>query len=146
MPVSFRWVLTLLLAAPLFLTACDSGGDDDDDTPPPSTAPTFAIASAPVTLADGSAGLQFAATASANVVLTEVVITNPVGQTERFNAGGNTFLSGAPIALQADDVGYTRISGNWSFRFIGSTTAPATPTPFTVTTPLSVGARPAPGL
>lgn len=143
MTASSRWALPLVLLTSLSFAACDSGSSTPDPTPTPTptvTAPTFAIASVPVMLADGSAGLQFAATPSASVTLSEVVITNPVGGVERFNAQNANVLSGSPFALQDDNVGYNRVSGTWTFRFVGARSPAVTNGNFDVTTTLPVSA------
>lgn len=134
--LSFLFALTLLLGA----SACDSSDPDPDPDPPAPAAPTFSIASIPVTLGDGSAGLQFAATPNASVTLVEVVITNPIGQTERFNAQNVVVLQNQSTPLQDPNIGYTRISGNWTFRFVGARTPTVTGGNFDVTTSLTVGA------
>ena len=137
--------LSRALYAILFLSfiavGCDSGGsgEDDDNPPPASVAPSFSIASIVVELADGSQGLQFAATPNADVELTRVNIRNPLGQTDVFNANNNVFLSGVSIALQDPGVGYFRVSGDWSFQFIGRRAA-GDQSSFDVTVPLSVSA------
>lgn len=138
--LSLLFALTLVLG----VTACDSSDPDPDPDPPAPAAPTFSIASIPVTLGDGSAGLQFAATPNASVTLVEVVITNPIGQTERFNAQNVVVLQNQSTPLQDPNIGYTRISGNWTFRFVGARTPTVTGGNFDVTTSLSVGAA-APG-
>lgn len=125
--------MPLLFAA----SACDSSEPEPDPTP---VAPTFAIASVPVTLGDGTPGLQFFATPSASVTLTEVVITNPVGQSVRFNAQNVVSLQGQPAALQDPGIGYIRVSGNWTFQFIGARSPAVADGNFNVTTSLSVGA------
>ena len=133
-------LLAFALLAPLTFSACDSGGDE---TPPPvvgPSAPTFSIASRPATFDDGRAGLEFFATPSASVTLTEVVITNPVGQSERFNANNNAVLSGAATPLQVDGFAYFRVSGNWTFRFVGARSPAVTDGAFDVTQTLAVGA------
>ena len=104
------------------------------------TAPSFSIASIPVTLDDGRAGLQFAATPSASVTLSEVVITNPVGGVQRFNAQNANVLSGTPVELQDDGTAYVRISGTWTFRFVGARSPAVTNGNFDATASLPVSA------
>ena len=141
MPQFLTRALYAVLLLSFVAVGCDSGGDDnDDDNPPPTTvAPTFSLASVVVTLADGSQGLQFAATPNADVELTRVNIRNPLGQSEVFNANNNVFLSGQSIALQDPGIGYVRVSGDWSFQFIGRRAA-GDQSSFDVTVPLSVSA------
>ncbi len=67
------------------------------------------------------------------------MITNPRNQSETFNANDNVFLSNTRIQLQNSDEAYTRVSGNWSFRFSGETRDVAG-TRFDVTETLAVGA------
>lgn len=139
-----RLPLFLLATVALLLAACDSSEPAPPPPPPPPpptvTPPTFSIASIPVTLADGSAGLQFAATPSVSVTLTEAVITNPINQVQRFNAQNVVVLAGQTTPLQDAGIGYTRISGTWTFRFIGAR-SPAVPDgQFDVTTTINVGA------
>lgn len=137
--------LSRALYAILFLSfiavGCDSGGggEDDDPPPPPAAQPSFSIASVVVTLSDGSQGLQFAATPNADIELTRVNIRNPLGQSDVFNANNDVFLSGVSIALQDPGVGYFRVSGDWSFQFIGRRAA-GDQSSFDVTVPLSVSA------
>lgn len=116
-----RALYALLFLA--FISAgCDSGGDSDDDEDDDGQAqidPTFNISSVGVTCDSGVACLQFEAVSTRDVALTRVNITNPRNQQEIFNANDNVFLAGERIQLQASDVAYTRVSGNWTFRFTG---------------------------
>ena len=104
-------VLGVLLVAP----ACDSGDPEEE---PVREVPTFRVAS--VTINDeGTQFLQFAARPDQDVELSSVRIENPAGATETFNAQNSLVLSGEAIALQASNIGYFRVSGEWSFRFTG---------------------------
>ena len=130
----YALVATLLLT----VAACDSGDPDPTPTPTP-TAPTFQIASVVVPLVDGTQGLQFAATPSADVRLVRVDVRNPLGQTEVFSPQDAIVLANESVALQAADEAYVRVSGNWSFRFVGARAA-GTQETFDVTVPLTVNA------
>ena len=136
---SWRLASVLALALSLSLTACDSGTEEPPPPPPPPVAsPTFAIASQVVPLQDGSQGLQFAFTPSENVQIVRVDIRSPLGAVEPFNGNNTVFLGGTAYSLQDPGLAYSRISGTWTFTFIGST-APGG-VGFTVATPVTVSA------
>ena len=123
-----RFVLLLALALPF--AACDSSEPE---------IPTFSVAS--VTVSDGADQfLQFVARPSTDVELSSVVIENPVGNTQTFNAGNQLILANDPLPLQDSDFGYFRVSGQWSFRFTGISDGGAGER-FTVTTQINVSAR-----
>ncbi|MEM1118448.1 MAG: hypothetical protein AAF845_18775 [Bacteroidota bacterium] len=107
--------LAVILGALVAFPACDS----DDPEPDPTFSPSFSIASQVVDLQAGGQGLLFFFTPSVNVEITEVLIRNPLNQTERFNGNNNVFLSGEANPLQEAGLAYTRISGSWSFEFNG---------------------------
>ena len=153
MPTPTLWRLSrlVLLSLSLGLTACDSGGDTPTPTPTPTplptpvAAPTFSIASQVVPFDDGSQGLQFYTTPSEDVTLVRVDIKNPVGQSVTFNANNNVALANGTFALQDPSFAYFRISGTWTFTFIGSRAA-GDRASFNVVVPLSVGALTAPSV
>lgn len=130
-----------LLAFVAGSTGCDSGGNDDDDDDGGMVVvdPTFNVSSINVPLANGLDGIQFFLQPSENVTITEVRVTNPVGQTERFNGNNNVALSGQAFALQDAGQAYTRVSGSWSFAVNGAKTT-GNRDGFTVTTTLNVSA------
>ncbi|WP_412068980.1 hypothetical protein [Rubrivirga sp. IMCC43871] len=129
----------LLLAALLFsVAACDSGEPEVLD--PPEAQPTFQIASVVVPFGDGTQGLQFAAIPNADVRIVRVDIINPIGNAIVFSPQESVILAGERVPLQAGNEAYFRVSGSWSFRFVG-TRAAGSQSSFDVTTPLSVSAR-----
>ncbi len=134
-----RFLLTLLLALPLALAACDNADpvdDEDDDDPPPALAPTFSVASVPQECTDGPC-IEFYAQSSEDVILVSAVIRNPVGSTETYNLQSQTYLANEPIALQASGLAYTRIGGVWTFTFTGRRAVGSTEG-FTATTTVTV--------
>lgn len=149
-------LVVLALSLGFGLAACDSGGEEvvvppvvpppvqppPVQPPPGPTAASFPIASQVVAFGDGSQGLVFAVTPVENVRLVRVDIRNPLGTTATFNANNNVALGGMSFALQDPGFAYFRVSGAWSFTFIGATEPAGTA--FTVAVPLNVGARPAP--
>ncbi|MFQ5752617.1 MAG: hypothetical protein ACE5HI_11525 [bacterium] len=108
----------MTLALSLYL-GC--GGDNKNPAAPQApTPPSFTISSVNVDLADGSAGIQFFGKSSKDVSLIKVNIANPIGGEITFNAGGDVFLKDEVIALQDANTGYFRVSGSWTFKFIGN--------------------------
>lgn len=132
--LSLLFVLTLLLGA----SACDSSDPEPDPDPDPPPTVTFSVASETVT-SDGQQFLLFDARPSQNVTVTSVIITNPRGDRETFNAQGVTVLQGENVALQDPGFGYFRVSGEWSFQFTGAL-APPNSGNYQVTTRVNVGA------
>ena len=130
--------LLALVAFSLSIAACGTTEPEDEmeTTEPP---PTFQISSIQGTLSDGSAGLAFFATPNTEVKLIRVDVKNPVGGTLVFDPQGVVVLGGEVTPLQASGTGYTRVSGNWSFRFVGERAAGSRAT-FDVTVPLPVAA------
>ena len=139
-PMSRTLRLLALLALAVSVAACDSSGPEPEPEPPVETAPTFQIASVVVPFGDGTQGLQFAATPNADIRIVRVDVRNPLGNTTVFSPQESIILSGQSVALQASNEAYVRVSGNWSFRFVG-TRAAGSLASFDVTTPLSVSAR-----
>ena len=130
----------LVLGAALTVSACDS---EEPEPEPERVVPTFRVASVTIT-DDGTQFLQFAARPDLDVELSSVLIENPAGSTASFNAQNSLVLANEAIALQASDVGYFRVSGEWSFRFTGIDDGGAGER-FTTTTTINVGAlAPAP--
>jgi hypothetical protein len=116
----YRFLLMLLIALPLTLAACDSSDPDDEPEPEPTpVAPNFNVLSEPVVFNDGTAGLVFSAIPDADVVLVRVEITNPRNQNQTFNAQQATVVRGEEVALQDPGIGYVRVSGTWTFTFVG---------------------------
>ena len=138
MPRALRFLV--LFALVFSVAACDSSEPEPEPEPPVEVPPTFDIASVVVPVVGGAQGLQFAATPNADVRIVRVDVRNPLGRTEVFSPQEAIILSGQPVTLQNDDEAYPRISGNWSFRFVG-TRAAGSLTSFDVTTPLPVSAR-----
>lgn len=128
--------LLALVALALPIAACSSSEPEDTETEPP---PSFQIASIVVPFGDGTQGLQFAARPSADVSLVRVDITNPVGNSIVFSPQTAIVLSGQAVQLQNANEAYFRVSGNWTFRFVGSRAAGSQAT-FDVTTSLPVSA------
>lgn len=112
-------VAATMLIVSLFAFGCsdDSTGPDVDPTTPP---PNFAISSVVVQLQGGNEGLQFFARGSVDCTLGRVNLTSPLGDQFVFNANNNLFLTNELIALQTTNQGYLRISGSWTFRFVGN--------------------------
>lgn len=131
-PTSFLALLLLLT-----LTACDS--NDVNEEPPVVTPPSFSIASTPVQMSNGSAGILFAASPNEDVILVRVEITNPLNERVTFNAGSATVVQGQALPLQDAGTGYFRVSGTWRFQFVGRK-ASGDQTSFDVSTTLSVSA------
>ena len=130
----FAPLAVLLLVA----VGCDSSEPEPDPGP---VAPTFAIASQVVTLVDNSQGLQFFVTPSKDVTLNLIEIRNPLGQGGAVPIQNLNILGGSSEALQDSDEGFNRVSGDWRFRFRGSSTADGPSATFDVTTTVSVSAR-----
>lgn len=140
----YRFLFVLLLALPLAMTGCDSSdsngdGNGNGDNDPPPTPPSFNIASQTVEFPDGSDGIVFFVLPSEDVVLVRVDIRNPRGQTATFNAGSTTIVQGQEFPLQDANEAYIRISGTWSFTFVGRRAA-GDQTSFEVTQTVTVGA------
>ncbi|MFN3595713.1 MAG: hypothetical protein ACK41D_00405 [Rubricoccaceae bacterium] len=132
-----RQVMSLLaLSLVLTATACDN---NSPDAPPQPSAPTFQIASVVVPLVDGTQGLQFAATPSADVSIIRVDVRNPLGNQIVFSPQNTIVLQNQAFPLQSPNEAYIRVSGTWTFRFVGQLAA-GTQQTFDVTTTLNVGA------
>jgi len=114
----FKAAATILFIS-IFMFGCsdDSTGPDVDPTVPP---PSFTISSVVVQLQGGNEGLQFFARGSGDCTLGRVNLTSPLGDNFVFNANNNLFLTNELIALQNTNQGYLRISGSWTFRFVGN--------------------------
>ncbi len=106
-----------LLLLPVLLFACGKKGPSEPEAPPP---PKFNISTVNVTLADGSDGIQFFAKPDKDVRLVRVDITNPLGNKTSFNAGGEIYVKDQLIELQAPGTAYIRVSGTWTFEFVGN--------------------------
>jgi|GEM_PF-757362 len=134
-----KLVSTLLLLLSLFLFGCSK--DDSPTGPEEVPPPNFSLSSRNVQLQGGAEGIEFYALPNRDVRLVRVDITNPIGQSINFNAGGQVFITGQgnPIALQQQGTAYTRLSGNWNFRFVGN--HEPTQEPFDVSQSLSVSAK-----
>ena len=129
--------LGFVLLASLLITGC---GKDDNPTGPEAPAPpNFTLSSINVQLQGGVEGIQFFGRSSRDISLVRVNITNPLGGQQVFNAGGNVFLTDEVIALQEANTGYVRVSGSWSFRFVGN--HEPTKESFDVTQTLNVSAK-----
>jgi hypothetical protein len=137
---NIKLVSTLLLLLSLFLFGCSK--DDNPAGPEEPTPPSFSISSVNVQLQGGAEGIQFFARTNRDISLIRVNIRNPLGTEQVFNVGGGVFLNDEVIALQNANTGYVRVSGNWSFRFVGN--HEPTKESFDVTQTLSVSAKVAP--
>ena len=126
-----------LVVFSLSIAACSSSEPEEEEVG--EQPPAFSISSVQGTLSDGSAGLAFFATPNTEVKLIRVDVSNPVGGRVTFDPQGVVVLGGEVTPLQAGGTGYTRVSGNWSFRFVGERAAGSRAT-FDVTVPLSVAA------
>jgi len=102
--------------------------------------PSFGVTATPVTL-DIGAGLQFYSTCvNDDVKMTKVTIVAPLStSTYVFNLNGTYFLKNELIALQADNTGYLKSAGTWTFNFTGNRTADGNS--FSVNATLNVSAK-----
>jgi hypothetical protein len=124
----------LLFSALLF------GCKDDSPTEPVGPVdPVFTISSINIELQGGAQGIQFFARSNKDISLIRANIKNPIGNETVFNAGGNVFLTDEVIALQEPNIGYLRVSGEWTFRFVGN--HEPTKESFDVTQTLNVSAK-----
>jgi len=114
-----RSALLLALMASLIVTACGKkdSGPTEPQAPPP---PTFSISTVNVTLADGSDGIQFFAKPDKDVRLVRVEVTDPLGNKQTVNVGGQIFVKDQVIALQPQGTAYVKVSGTWKFLFVGN--------------------------
>lgn len=136
----FFKVPVFVLAFSVFLFGCS---DDDNPTEPEGpTPPNFTLSSVNVQLQGGAEGIQFFARTNKDISLIRVNISTPIGGEQIFNAGGGVFLTDEIIALQNANTGYVRVSGSWSFRFVGN--HEPTKESFDVTQTLNVSAKIAP--
>ncbi len=125
-----------IFAFSIFLAGCS---DDDPSGPGAPDPPAFTLSSLNVGLAGGVSGIQYFARTDKDISLIRVNITNPIGGEQVFNAGGEVFLSNELIGLQEDGTGYVRVSGAWTFRFVGN--HEPTKESFDITQTLSVSAK-----
>lgn len=124
----------LLFSALLF------GCKDDSPTEPVGPAdPVFTLSSINIELQGGTQGIQFFARSNKDISLIRANIKNPIGNETVFNAGGNVFLTDEVIGLQEPNIGYLRVSGEWTFRFVGN--HEPTKESFDVTRTLNVSAK-----
>ncbi|MCX6252827.1 MAG: hypothetical protein NTX61_18995 [Bacteroidetes bacterium] len=102
--------------------------------------PAFGVSATPVTL-DIGPGLDFFATCTNDdVKMTKVTIYAPLNSsTYEFNLNGTYFLKNQIIALQADLTGYLKVSGIWTFSFVGNRTADGAS--FSTTATVNVSAK-----
>ncbi len=126
-----------VLLASLLIAGCSK--DDNPTGPEAPSPPSFTISSLKVQLQGGVDGIQFFARPNIDLSLVRVNITNPLGNQQVFNAGGNVFLTDEVVALQDANTGYVRVSGTWNFRFVGN--HEPTKESFDVTQTLSVSAK-----
>ena len=86
--------------------------------------PSFGVTATPVTL-DVGPGLQFfAKCVNDDIKMTKVTIYAPLStSTYEFNLNGTYFLKNELFALQADQTGYLKVAGTWTFNFVGNRTA-----------------------
>jgi hypothetical protein len=133
----------LKVAATIFFISVFAFGCSEDSTGPavdPETPPpSFTISSVVVQLQGGNEGLQFFARGSSDCTIGRVNLTSPLGDQFVFNANNNLFLTNELMALQNTNQGYVRISGSWTFRFVGNHNPGGEG--FDVTQVLSVGAK-----
>jgi hypothetical protein len=89
--------------------------------------PEFGVTSVNVTLDIGEGVQFFAKCTNDDVKMTKVTIKSPLGvSTYEFNLNGQYFLKNELFALQADNTGYLKLSGAWTFNFVGNRTADGT--------------------
>ena len=113
-----RLIRTLLFATSLLLlTAC---GGDSGTKPKEDPAPSFRIASVKVQCNTGDECIRFFAKPDTDVLLVKVIIRPPAGDAITFNAGSDTFIKEEDVALQDANVAYFRVSGQWTFTFVGN--------------------------
>lgn len=105
-------------------------------TEPP---PTFRVNAVPTTLPGNQPALQFLATPDTEVKLIRVDLTTPLGDRITFDPQGVVVLGGERTPLQAQNFAYFRVSGDWTFRFVGERAAGSRAT-FDVSTSLPVAA------
>ncbi len=106
-----------ILMFTVLLAGCGKKSPSEPEAPPP---PSFSISTVNVTLADGSDGIQFFAKPDKDVRLVRVDITDPLGNKMSFNAGGEIYVKDQVIQLQAQGTAYVRVSGTWTFEFVGN--------------------------
>ncbi|RMD96524.1 MAG: hypothetical protein D6814_11225 [Calditrichaeota bacterium] len=132
--------LSSLLALTLAMLSIGCG-KNNPAAPEPTVepTPTFSISSKPVILNDGNAGIQFFAQPDMDVILVRVEIKDPLGNSFTFNAGSATVVKGEVMALQDTNLAYFRVSGKWTFKFVGNK-ATGSKASFDVTATLNVSA------
>ncbi len=120
----------------LLLIGCK---DDSPTEPQGPVDPVFTLSSINIELQGGGQGIQFFARSNKDISLIRANIKNPIGNETVFNAGGNVFLTDEVIGLQDPNIGYLRVSGEWTFRFVGN--HEPTKESFDVTQTLNVSAK-----
>ncbi|MHB8842571.1 MAG: hypothetical protein ACYC56_12450 [Candidatus Aquicultor sp.] len=127
----------LIVILVIAMSGCKKS-DNNPVTPPPTVPPDFNISAQPVTLATGDAGLTFSAHCTTDDVnLIKVVVQNPIGNSQTFNANNNLFLKDEEFQCQNAGTGYVKYLGTWSLTFAGNK-ASGSKASFTVTKTLSV--------
>lgn len=104
----------LLIALAFTVAACDSSEPEPEPEP---TLAQFRIASVVVPGQAGTELLLFTARPTETIELTLVNIENPRGQSIEYITNNQVVAANQPIDLQDDGTGYTRVSGEWTFRF-----------------------------
>ncbi|MDG5816487.1 hypothetical protein QA601_15425 [Chitinispirillales bacterium ANBcel5] len=94
------------------------GCSGSDSTAPPG----ISVTSTNVARIDGTPGIQFFAKSNMDIQLIKVVIIDPLGEDYEYNFHNIVTIEGETVPLQAQDIAYRRISGNWTFIFTGSKT------------------------
>ena len=128
-------IVTLVIA----ISGCSKKSDNPVAPLPPTEAqPSFSITAQPVTLATGDAGLQFIARCTTDDVdLVKVIVQNPRGQSQTFNAGNTEFVKDEEFYCEDQATGYFKYLGTWSLTFVGNK-ATGTKSSFNVISTLSV--------
>lgn len=129
----YTTLITIFAFLMVFSMSCkeDSTGPDIDLTVP---APSFSIASTTVQ-EDGLTFVLFWFTPSEDIELGRTEIKNPTGDNFLFSGQNQLFIGGESYYMDA----YLRISGNWTFRFVGKSSPGDNA--FDVRTVVSVGAK-----
>lgn len=110
-------MIVILLAGTMILSSgCKKKSDP--------VVPTFTVTATTVAITGGD-GLQFYAKCSnVDVKMTKVLITDPIGaNTFTYNLNGDYYLQNEIFALQSDTEAYLKLSGTWSFIFVGNLTS-----------------------
>jgi hypothetical protein len=134
-----RQIIQISLAAMVCLViiaGCDKG--EIGAPPPPQISPTFLIAAIDTVCSPGESCIKFYAQPDMDVVLTRVIITSPLGNSQPYELGNYLLPKYERLALQPGDAG-----GTWTFEFLGKTPGDST-SRFDVSTSIAVSQPEAP--